>query len=60
MFPDLFYPHEWLEKNKFCLDTLSVNMDLMNETNTILEEKERIKGQVNSWGGEGKQNGRST
>jgi hypothetical protein len=51
----------WLEKNKSSLDTMSVKMDLMDETATLLmEEKERIKGQVNCWGGEAKQNGRCT
>jgi hypothetical protein len=36
----------------------SIKMDLMNESTTVLmEEKERIKGWVNSWGGEAKQNG---
>jgi hypothetical protein len=63
VFLDLFQPHEWLEKNKFCLDTMSmsIKMDLMNGRTTLLmEEKEKIKGRVNSWGGEAKQNGRST
>jgi len=40
---------------------MNVKMDLLNETATILmEKKERIKEWVNSWGGEAKQNGRST
>jgi hypothetical protein len=63
MFLDLFQPHEWLEKNESCLDTMStsIKMDLMNERTTLLmEDKERIKGRVNSCGGEAEQNGRST
>ena len=36
-------------------------MDLTNATTTILtEEKGKIKGWVDSWGGEAKQNGRNT
>jgi len=41
---------EWLEKNKSCMDTISVKFNLMNDTAKILmEEQERIEGQVNSW-----------
>jgi len=40
--------HEWLEKNKSCMDTMSVNFDVLNDTTKILmEEQERIEGQVN-------------
>ena len=61
VFPDLLHPREWLDKNKSCLDAVSVKMDLMNETATILvEERERIKGWVNCCGGKAKQNGRRT
>lgn len=43
--------HEWLQKDKPCMDTMSVKFDLMNDTTKILmEEPERIEGQVNSWG----------
>jgi hypothetical protein len=42
--------HEWLEKNKLSLDTMSIKMDQMNDTTKILmHEQERIKGQVNLW-----------
>ena len=42
--------HEWLDKNKFNLDTMSIKLDQMNDTTKILmDEQERIKGQVNSW-----------
>jgi hypothetical protein len=42
--------HEWLDKNKFSLDTMSIKLDQMNDTTKILmDEQERIKGQVNSW-----------
>ena len=41
---------EWLEKNKSYMDTMSVKFDLMNDTTKILiEEQERMEGQVNSW-----------
>jgi hypothetical protein len=41
---------EWLEKNKLSLDTMSIQLDQMNDTMKILMHKqERIKGQVNSW-----------
>jgi len=40
---------DWLEKNKPCVDTMSVKFDPMNDTTKILmEEQERIEGQVKS------------
>jgi hypothetical protein len=42
--------HECLEKNKSCMDTMSFKFDLMNDaTKILMEEQERIEGQVNSW-----------
>lgn len=41
---------EQLQKNKFILDTVSIELDQMNDTMKILmEEQERVKVQVNSW-----------
>jgi len=40
--------HQWLEKNKLSLDTMSIKLGQMNDTTKILMyEQERIKGQVN-------------
>jgi hypothetical protein len=41
---------EWLEKNKSCMDTMNVKFYLMNDTTkALIEEQERLEGQVNSW-----------
>jgi len=36
--------HQWLEGNEYSLDTMSVKMDLMNETEIFMENTTGLKG----------------